>query len=137
MRRVCRIGKIILVNSCCIGVHNEISALLTHFILKRVDTAPSIENLHRKGKCQVAQFCTCARFSQISNVMTLNYNAMNGVRCRCLKLDKSFCFVNVKQTRSLGAPCNNDQIHKSIPDICHFFYTGRIFQSQILHPKND
>ena len=32
------------------------------------------------------------------------------------------------------------QIHKckymmSIPYICHFFYTGRIFENQILHPK--
>ena len=24
-----------------------------------------------------------------------------------------------------------------IPDICHFFYTSRIFENQILHPKND
>ena len=23
----------------------------------------------------------------------------------------------------------------SIPHICHFFYTGRIFENQILHPK--
>ena len=23
-----------------------------------------------------------------------------------------------------------------IPHICHFFYTGRIFKNQILHPKN-
>ena len=25
--------------------------------------------------------------------------------------------------------------HLSIPHICYFFYTGRIFASQILHPK--
>ena len=24
---------------------------------------------------------------------------------------------------------------KSIPDICHFFYTGKIFRDKILHPK--
>ena len=23
----------------------------------------------------------------------------------------------------------------SIPDICHFFYTGKIFKDKILHPK--
>ena len=24
---------------------------------------------------------------------------------------------------------------ESIPHICHFFYTGKIFENQILHPK--
>ena len=27
---------------------------------------------------------------------------------------------------------NDDNI---IPDICHFFYTGKLFWSKILHPK--
>ena len=26
---------------------------------------------------------------------------------------------------------------EAIPHICHFFYTDRIFENQILHPKND
>ena len=34
-----------------------------------------------------------------------------------------------------------DSIHQKIPacipHICHFFYTDRIFENQILHPKND
>ena len=37
----------------------------------------------------------------------------------------------------LAPPPSTAQPFNYIPDICHFFYTGSIFEFQILHPKID
>ena len=38
---------------------------------------------------------------------------------------------------NFGGIFDRSELHQTIPDICNFFYTGRILKSQILHQKND
>ena len=50
--------------------------------------------------------------------------------------------VQLKPSRPwAGLNLSQRHLHKkkcrTIPDICNLFYTGRVFKSQILHPKND
>ena len=47
--------------------------------------------------------------------------------------EPDFVQTNHPQSRSLSI--FSFSLHFLIPHICHFLYTGKIFQAKILHPK--